>query len=569
MRVEKIPLTDLRFSENRNYGGEGDIKILAEDIKTNGLINPITVLPIPKTGAVNTSLQEQAYEVVAGRRRVRAVTLLKWEDISCRILEGDEIDRAEEIAGAENINRLAMHPLDEADYFKKLLENGDSIEELAKRHDRKVSEIWQRVQLLGLYDGIKELFRDGKITLHAAAMLKSLDEERQIAFYEKYNKKNISIWDVKGFISSVRHDKLFKCITGKDCAKCQKRTYYTDKALFPELSEDEELCLDHECYMGKWEKLISAKIKEIKSKHKDHADAKVILCNSDDIKKSFGKTITVDGIEYTIIRTAWDTKAEEKPAKTLEPCFLIRTRDVYGNTEETEDEAVGTIFELVPLYWKEPEKKKEQEQKQSSPFAPVVKLLDMPKEEAEQAVAVIKGNAKEQWEINQKAWDIIRKAKQKTLQRVLEIIAKNPEKENDKDRFLKYFIDRTNDSFNALKLFAGSKDINALKKLSTTRLFAALYAATLDIGALPNLEDINTVKKNEVTDWAGIPISQLKEMYKEELKALMPKTKPKAADAKPAETKPAKAKPTAKKTTAQKKPAAKKPTAKKNVKGKK
>jgi hypothetical protein len=42
MKEAKIELAGLRFSSNRTYGGEGEIKILAEDIKRNGLINPIT-----------------------------------------------------------------------------------------------------------------------------------------------------------------------------------------------------------------------------------------------------------------------------------------------------------------------------------------------------------------------------------------------------------------------------------------------------------------------------------------------------------------------------------------------
>jgi ParB/RepB/Spo0J family partition protein len=132
MKEAKIDVIRLHVSSNRTYGGEGEIKILAEDIKRNGLINPITVKTTMKASG-------EIYEVIAGRRRMQAVTLLGWKDIPCRILEGYETERADEIAGSENINRLAMHPLDEAIVFHQLLESGRSIEELAKQYDRKKS----------------------------------------------------------------------------------------------------------------------------------------------------------------------------------------------------------------------------------------------------------------------------------------------------------------------------------------------------------------------------------------------------------------------------------------------
>jgi hypothetical protein len=63
MKEEKIELTGLRFSSNRAYGGEGDIQILAEDIKRNGIINPVTVKAIREKDAG----QLQIYEVIAGQ----------------------------------------------------------------------------------------------------------------------------------------------------------------------------------------------------------------------------------------------------------------------------------------------------------------------------------------------------------------------------------------------------------------------------------------------------------------------------------------------------------------------
>jgi len=587
MKEQTVAMRDIIVKSNRQYGDEGDIRILAKDIGLIGLLNPIILKK------VNSEISE-SFEIVAGRRRYAAAKILGWKEIKANILEAGEEENADAIAGSENINRLAMHPLDEALIFFKLLENGETTETLSKRFDRSISAIWQRVSLLSLNDGIKDFFRQGKIELHEAAMLKSLDEKQQQAFLDKYSNKHISIWEVKSFISSVQHDKLFKCIAGKDCAKCQKRTFYNDKALFPELKGEDDLCLDHECYMKKWDKLLSAKIKEVMLGNKDHAEAKEILCNADELKKVFGKTVTVDGIEYAVIRTNWETKVDDKPSKTAKPCFLISLKEIYGkgvegddddDDDDDEDEVIDAKFDLKPMWWKEPVKKKETEQKQPSPFEPMVSLLEIPEEEAKQTVSALKGNLKESWEISLKASDINSKVKGKILHRLLEIIAKKQEQEEDIDRFLKYFIKHKADE-SSLKMVAGSIDVNALKKLPTAKLFAALYASTFAAWNLPGIDDINANKKHELSVWAGVTTAQFKEMYKEELMALMPKTKPvtpkKETAEKPVEgkkperkklpsgkhiaaVKAEKAKPSVKKTTAKAKPAVRKPVAKKTA----
>ena len=547
MRVEKIALVNLLVSGNRNYGDEGDLQILAEDMNQNGMINPVTAKPTDSEGV---------FDVVAGRRRVGAAKLLGWKDVDCNILEGDEINRADEIAIAENVNRLGMHPLDEAVAFKNLMAKGETIEALSKRIDRKVSEIWQRVQLLDLNDGIKEFFRDGKIDLHAAAMLKSLNAEQQQAFVDKSLKKiDISIWDVKTFISKVRHDKLYQCITGKDCAKCTKRTRYSDKALFPELDNEADLCLDHECYMENWQKFLSAEFQAVKAKNKSHEEANIIVCADDDLRKIFGKTVTVDGVEFAVVKTDYYDRPDEKPSKGAKPCFKIDMDEEYigdaGDDDVEDEEDYENVFSCVPMYWsplKAAEKRKSQSGTpgRQNPFIPLVRLLDLPQEEAEQTLATLTGKVdvqKDYYTLTNKVGEIERKIKHRVLERLFDIAVKKSDDEKDIDRFLNCFRDGDKD---VIKKFLGSDKAPALKKLSVVRIFTALYASTLKTYRLPDFDKFTPGLKNEIAGWVGVPIPKLREMYKEELKPLM---MPKPAQGK---------NPTAKKPAAKAKPAAKK-----------
>ena len=514
MREEKIPVKQIIVNNNRQHGGEGDIKVIAEDMKKNGLINPITVIGPPEDGTGD----RLAWEIVAGRRRVAAAKLLGWETITARVLEGDEINNAEEIAGSENINRLGMHPLDEAVIFKKLLENGEPIEGLSKRFDRTVSAIYQRIQLLGLHDGIKELFRDGKLSLHAAAMLKSLDEERQIAFYEKYAKQDeIYIWEVKTFISKTRQDKLYRNVADKACQKCEKRTFYSDKALFPELSGEEDLCLDHECYMAKWKTLLSGFIKT--HKKDNHTEASLIVFEDDKLAKIFGKSVEVDGQEYTVTKTTYSNRVDDKPSKTAKPCFYIMI-------EENADEEGREAFYFARMYWKELEKTNTQNAspQRENPFVPLVKLLEIPKEKTQQALIDLAGKDKDYWALSNKASEYERKVKHKVLDRLMDIVVQKPDSETNIDLFLKHFLEKSyNYDKNIIKKFAGSDKISDIKKLTGNRLFAMLYASTLNAWKLPDFGKFTPGIKNEIADWAGVPISKLKEMYLEELKLLMPK----------------------------------------------
>ena len=551
MREEKIELAGLLFSTNRLYGGEGEIKILAEDIKLNGLINPITVKPTVEEGV-------DMFEVVAGRRRVLAVTQLGWKDIPCRILEGDEVERAEEIAGSENINRLAMHPLDEAAVFKKLLESGGTIEELTKRYDRPASGIWQRIQLLDLSDEIKKMFRDGIISLHSAAMITSLNAEKQKEFCkhkfrkdyiggEKGKKMAIEDGEVSSWVIGIQNDKLYKSISD-ECAACKKRTYYTDKALFPELDQESDFCMDHDCYIAKLTDLVSRKVQALLKRSPAHSEADIIFTDNSTIRKIFGRSIKIDGKTYSIRDKAWniDHNLKDQAGKGTRPVIIFELNNSKASMSEK--------------HWQEPAVKQAEEvkQKKENAFAPMIKMLDLPKEEAEKTVTAITKdcNPNYSWEISNKASEIESRVKERVLARLIENKAKQPDSDKDLDLFLEEFADSRMSYGKIIKYFTGSTDIKSLKKLSTKRLFAALYSCYVGNFDLPGINEIGKSKKDGIAEWAGFNIADLKAMYKEELAAIMPKTKP-AETKEPAKTPTAKKTAKAKTTTRKKLPSVK------------
>jgi len=529
----EVSMEKITGCTNRHYGGEGDIRILAEDMKLNGLINAIT---LKRNG------ESQLYEIVAGRRRVLAAKVLGWQNIRSNILELEEEKLSEAITGSENINRLAMHPLDEAAFFKKLLENGETLENMAKRYDRTKAAIWQRIQLLDLNDGIKEMFREGKISLHSAAMLKSLDEGQQVNFIQEYKDEDeAEDWDVQSYISNVHHDKLYKCVAGKKCSTCKTRTYFSDKELFPELHGENDVCLAHECYMERWKELLQARIKKIKEEHPEHKEANILLIDNNSIRKIFGKSVSLqDGVEYAVKQFQYGcTVSADKNDKDFLPCFELILEP-------------GERLDVTARYWKEAEEEKKEK---DTYFGPMVKLLDLPKEEAEQTVAALKVKCDKSWEISQKAGDICSKIREKVFNRMLEERAKQPDKDKDIDLFLTEWLnDEKRWNKKIIELFAGSCDVKSLRKLSWPKLFALLHACQIRKGQLPYVWVIAKEKKNDIAEWAGVSMDELKEMYKEELRPLLPKPEAVKKQKKEKPVKGKEAKPLAKEKAAADKP---------------
>ncbi|MDR0472340.1 MAG: ParB/RepB/Spo0J family partition protein [Treponema sp.] len=537
MKEQNIKLSDIRFSTNRKTGGEGDIKILAESMKVHGLINAVTLKWV---GEDNGNIR--TYEVVAGRRRIAAAKLLGWENIPCRILEDGEENRAEEIAGSENINRMAMHPLDEAVLFATYLKGGSTIEELARQYDRKASGIWQRVQLLDLSEDIKTLFRNGFLSLHSAAMLTSLSDDAQKTFYKQFK----DCWEVKrgeeiqdrqitNFISSLGHDHLYGFLKDKQCAECKTRTYFDDKTLFPELDDIGDSCLNHECYKERWIRFLANRFKSLKGEHKSHTAACLIIVNGDELPKIMGTKFSIDGIEYSVLPWHWDTNATSKESGA-QPCFeiTIRSGKLEIKTAYWKKSSSGTGSNLSPA-------------KQRQGFTPIVKLLDLPKTEMDEALDAL-GNRKRLMPSN-----FANNVRDAVFWRIMEVKAQefNDPKKVDavcKEVFIKkYFGDYQNgNTKKVLEIFTGKPSVPAdLAKLPSEKVFALLAAMEMETWKLPDPKDFGNGKANDVLTWAGLPSATLKQIYQEEIRKRIPKQKP--ADKKASEKNQVKSKPPAKK----------------------
>ncbi len=151
----------------RDHFDSGRIDDLAASIASVGLLQPIVVRPT-----------DDAYVLVVGERRLRAVKQLGWEDVPAMIRGEAEAGTNLTEALIENVQRENLSPLEEAAAYHELLEEyGMTHEEVGEKVGKSRSAISNTVRLLQLPGSIQSLLAKGTLSAgHARALLGADDE---------------------------------------------------------------------------------------------------------------------------------------------------------------------------------------------------------------------------------------------------------------------------------------------------------------------------------------------------------------------------------------------------------
>src|ERR1700689_4556567 len=126
---------------------EAKLYELAESIKHNGLIQPITVRP-----------NNEGFEIVTGARRYRASLLAEQFSVPARIVDINDA-QAIEWQLVENSQRVDVHPYEEAQGFQRLLDiPGYDVAALVEKSGKSASHIYARLSRLQLIPTVAEAF---------------------------------------------------------------------------------------------------------------------------------------------------------------------------------------------------------------------------------------------------------------------------------------------------------------------------------------------------------------------------------------------------------------------------
>jgi ParB family chromosome partitioning protein len=167
--VRKVSISFLQpgaFQPRRHFD-EDALKGLAGSIAERGILEPLVV----------RAMQEpDVFEIVAGERRWRAAQMAGLHDVP--VVVRNLTDReALEFGLIENVQRQDLSPLEEADGYKRLLEEfKHSLENLAKIVGKSRPHISNMLRLLTLPGTVKQMIDKGDLTLgHARALITARD----------------------------------------------------------------------------------------------------------------------------------------------------------------------------------------------------------------------------------------------------------------------------------------------------------------------------------------------------------------------------------------------------------
>ena len=242
-------------SNPRRTFDESKLAELAESLRTQGLIQPITVRP-----------NSDGYEIIAGARRFRAAQLAAMESIAVRIVELSD-EQALEWTLIENSQRVDIHPYEEAQGFQRLLDlPGYDAAALAEKAGKSESLIYSRLALLQLIPEVAEAFQSERITASHANLIARLPQDRQqAAFHACWRKdyqdkdahllpaKYLSAWIDNNVYLPLdeapfdREDITLNSTAGA-CSACPRRSGF-NTSLFCDVAGDQ--CLDSNCYHAK------------------------------------------------------------------------------------------------------------------------------------------------------------------------------------------------------------------------------------------------------------------------------------------------------------------------------
>tara|TARA_Y100000741_G_scaffold336549_1_gene295215 strand:- start:1476 stop:2318 length:843 start_codon:yes stop_codon:yes gene_type:complete len=194
--TNKLLLSEIvanKFQPRKNFDEE-NLDDLTNSIKERGVIQPIIVR--------KSKLDKSKYEIIAGERRWLAAQKAGLHDIPVVVTEADDL-RSLEFAIVENVQRHDLNPLEEAQGYKRLIDEFSyDQEKVSKFIGKSRSYITNALRLLNLPSEVLNLIENKKITSGHAKILVGLENALFIA--NKIVEKKLSVRQTENFV------KIFK-----------------------------------------------------------------------------------------------------------------------------------------------------------------------------------------------------------------------------------------------------------------------------------------------------------------------------------------------------------------------
>lgn len=197
VETKNITLIEPNRDQPRKNFDEDALLELAESIKLYGIIQPLVV-----------QKKDNHFEIIAGERRWRAAKLAGIKEVPVIIKEYTDRE-VMEISLIENIQREDLNPIEEAEAYKRLLEEYNlKQDEVAERVSKSRSAVTNSLRLLKLDKRVQQMMVDEKISgSHARTLLSLEDGEAQYLIACRIFDEKLSVREVEKLVKLMLNPK--------------------------------------------------------------------------------------------------------------------------------------------------------------------------------------------------------------------------------------------------------------------------------------------------------------------------------------------------------------------------
>ncbi|MDC0151100.1 ParB/RepB/Spo0J family partition protein [Candidatus Pelagibacter sp.] len=199
-KTNKLNLSEIvpnKYQPRKNFDEE-NLEDLSRSIKERGVIQPIIVR--------RSNIDDTKYEIIAGERRWLAARKAGLHDIPVVVTEADDL-KSLEFAIVENVQRHDLNPLEEAQGYKRLINEFSYDQEKVSRFIGKSrSYITNSLRILNLPEEVLKQVEEKKITAGHAKILVGLDNATYVA--NKIIEKKLSVRQTENFVKIFKGKKI-------------------------------------------------------------------------------------------------------------------------------------------------------------------------------------------------------------------------------------------------------------------------------------------------------------------------------------------------------------------------
>ncbi len=201
ININKLSISDLVSNklQPRKFFDEDNLLDLTNSIKERGIIQPIIVR--------KSSDDNSKYEIIAGERRWLAAQKAGLHEVPVVITEADDL-KSLEFAIVENVQRKDLNPIEEAESYKKLIDDFSyDQEKVSKFIGKSRSHIANFLRLLSLPREVLNFIKSNELTVGHAKILVGLENALFVA--KKIIEKKLSVRQAENLVKIFKTRKFF------------------------------------------------------------------------------------------------------------------------------------------------------------------------------------------------------------------------------------------------------------------------------------------------------------------------------------------------------------------------